>query len=153
MAQSVAGQLSNVILNEDESTLMRNILAQVVIAMRDAVSLPWQIDWSAWTVSMTEVEKSQLDWAASIQWLLNRLSNSQLKVFNEGPCTSEGDHGSFKNFCVHCYYRGCSFSHLVQLCKFSGAEDTSIQLALCLPHLCPSGTWVGADLEQQKINN
>ena len=39
MAQWVAGQLSNVLLIDDP-TLARNVLTQVVLAMKDAVSLP-----------------------------------------------------------------------------------------------------------------
>ena len=40
MAQWVSGQLNNVLLIEDNVTL-RNVLTQVAMAMRDAVSLPW----------------------------------------------------------------------------------------------------------------
>ena len=56
LAQWVAGKLSNVLLIDD-LTLSRNVLTQVVLAMKDSVSLPWQAVSSAWTVSMTEVEE------------------------------------------------------------------------------------------------
>ena len=42
LAQWVAGQLSNVLLIHDP-TLARNVLTRVVLAMKDTVSLPWQV--------------------------------------------------------------------------------------------------------------
>ena len=102
----MAGQLSNALLIED-TTLLRQVLTQIVLAMRDAVSLPWQAVWAAWVVLMTDIEEGRLGWDDSTQWSLNRISNSQLAVFNsqnvstssqkiricrffnEGTCTSE----------------------------------------------------------------
>ena len=128
LAQWVAGQLSNVLLIDDP-TLARNVLTQVVLAMKDAVSLPWQVVRSAWAVSMTEIEERQLGWADSTQWSLNRISSSQLavmnsqnassvsqkiricKFFNESTCSSEGHHGSYKHFCANCYKQGRSLVH------------------------------------------
>ena len=117
LPQWVAGQLSNALLIED-STLLRHVLTQVVLAMRDGVSLPWLSVRSAWAFSMTEIEEGQLGWADSKQWSLNRISKSQLVVmnsqnvstsgqriricrfFNEGTCTSEDTTAHTCNF-VH----------------------------------------------------
>ena len=128
LAQWISGQLSNVLLIDDP-TLVKNVLTQVVLAMKDAVSLPWQAVRSAWAVSMTEIEEGRLGLADSTQWSLNRISNSQLavmishnassmsqktricKFFNEGTCTSEGHHGSYKHFCANCYKQGRSLAH------------------------------------------
>ena len=126
--QWVSGQLSNVLLIDDP-TIARNVLTQVVLAMKDVVSLPWQVVRSAWAVSMTEIEEGHLGWADSTQWSLIRISNSQLavmnsqnassmaqktricKCFNEGTCTSEGHHRSYKHFCANCYKQGRSLVH------------------------------------------
>ena len=128
LAQWISGQLSNVLLIDDP-TLAKSVLTQVVLAMKDAVSLPWQAVRSAWAVSMTEIEEGRLGWADSTQWSLNHISNSQLavmnsqnassmsqksricKFFNEGTCTSEGHHGSYKHFCANCYKQGRSLAH------------------------------------------
>ena len=120
MAQWVSGQLANILLVEDQ-VLSRNMLTQLAASMRDAVSLPWPVVRSAWAVSMTDVEEGRLSWGDSMQWSLNRISNSQLamhntqsvagsgskvricRYFNEGTCTSETHHGTYKHFCSHCY--------------------------------------------------
>ena len=60
----VAGQLSNALLIED-TTLLRQVLTQIVLAMRDAVSLPWQAVRAAWAVSMTDIEEGRLGSADS----------------------------------------------------------------------------------------
>ena len=78
---------------------------------------------------MTEVEEGRLGWADSTQWSLNRISNSQLavmnsqnassisqkiricKFFNEGTCSSEEHHGSYKHFCANCYKQRRSLVH------------------------------------------
>ena len=117
LPQWVAGQLSNTLLIED-TTLLRQVLTQIVLAMRDMVSLPWQAVQAAWAVSMTDIEEGRLGWADSTQWSLSHISNCKLAVFNsqnvstsgqkiricqffnEGTCTSEGHHGSYKHFCT-----------------------------------------------------
>ena len=66
LAQWVEGQLSNIMLIED-STFLKNVLAQVVLARREAVSLPWQVVRSAWPVSMTEIEEDRLGLADHTQ--------------------------------------------------------------------------------------
>ena len=121
LAQWATGQLANILLVEDQA-LSRSMLVQMAAAMRDAVSHPWPVVRSAWAVSMTEyIEDPRLGWANSMQWSLNRISNLQLAMhntqsvatlapkvrichyFNEGTCTSEGYHGTYKHFCGHCY--------------------------------------------------
>ena len=115
LAQWASGQIANILLVEDHS-LSKNMLIQMVAAMRDAVSLPWPVVRSAWAVSMTDIEEGRLSWADSMQWSLNRISNSQLamhntqsvnfsapkiriyRYFNEGSCSSEGHHGTFLQF-------------------------------------------------------
>ena len=69
LAQWVAGQLSNALLIED-TTLLKQVLTQIVLAMRDTVSLPWQAVRAAWPVSMTGIEEGRLGWADSTQWSL-----------------------------------------------------------------------------------
>ena len=99
------------------------------MAMRDAVSLPWSAVRSAWAVSMMDKEEGRLAWTDSMQWSLNRISNSQLavlnsnndvtggqkvkicKFFNEGSCTNEGHHGIYKHFCAFRHRQGRSLVH------------------------------------------
>ena len=143
LPQWVAGQLSNALLIEDP-TLLRQVLTQVVLAMRDAVSLPWQAVRAAW-VSMTDIEEGRLGCADSTQWSLNHISNSQLAVlncqhvstsgqkiricrlFNEGTCTTEGHHGSYKHFCAHCYKQGRFLMHPESRCFSRSSNRTEDQ--------------------------
>ena len=128
MAQWTSGQLNNILLIEDNTT-MRNVLTQVAMAMKDAVTLPWPAVRSAWAVSMSEIEEGRLGWADSTQWALNRIRNSQLAVlnshtinsggqrtkicrfYNEGNCNNEGHHGMYRHFCAHCHKKGHSLMH------------------------------------------
>ena len=123
LAQWTSGQLSNILLVEDPA-LSKCMLVQMAAAMRDAVSLPWPVVRSAWAVSMSDIEEGRLGWADAMQWSFNRISNSQLamhntqsvaasgskvricRYFNEGTCTSEGHHGTYKHFCAFCYKQG-----------------------------------------------
>ena len=128
MAQWVSGQLNNILLIEDAVTV-RNVLTQMAMAMKDAITLPWPAVRSAWAVSMSEVEEGRLGWADSTQWALNRISNSQLAVlnshtstsggqrskicrfYNEGNCNNEGHHGMYRHFCANCHKQGRSLMH------------------------------------------
>ena len=110
--------------------------------MRDAVSLPWPVVKSAWAVSMTDIEEGRLSWADSMQWSLNRISNSQLvmhntqsvnslapkiricRYFNEGSCSSEGHYGTYKHFCNFCYKQGHSLGHPEIRCFHRNASNT-----------------------------
>ena len=61
MAQWTSGQLNNMLLVEDNTTL-RCMLTQMALAMRNAGSLPWPAVRSSWAVSMTDVEEGRLQW-------------------------------------------------------------------------------------------
>ena len=144
MAQWVSGQLANILLTEDQ-VLSRNMLTQLAASIRDAVSLPWPVVRSAWAVSMTDVEEGRLSWGDSMQWSLNRISNSQLamhntqsvagsgpkvricRYFNEGTCTSETHHGTYKHFCSHCYKQGRSLVHPEMKCFHRSATSSQEQ--------------------------
>ena len=141
LAQWASGQIANILLVEDHS-LSKNMLIQMAAAMRDAVSLPWPVVRSAWAVSMTDIEEGRLSWADSMQWSLNRISNSQLamhntqsvnplgsktricRYFNEGSCSSEGHHGTYKHFCNFCYKQGRSLGHPEIRCFHRNASNT-----------------------------
>ena len=69
MGQWASGQLNNMLLVEDNTTL-RCMLTQMSMAMRDASSLPWSAVPSAWAVSMTDIEEGRLQWSDSLQWSL-----------------------------------------------------------------------------------
>ena len=58
--------------------------------MWEVLSLPWQAVRAAWAVSMTDIEEGRLSWADSTQWSLNRISNSQLAVFNSQNVLTSG---------------------------------------------------------------
>ena len=109
MAQWVSGQLTNV-YNIQDPTLLKQVLLQVIMATRDATTLPWQAVKSAWATSMHEIEEGSLQWSDTTQWSLNRISASQLammnfqgnsqtkktcKYYNEDKCTHEGSHGNY----------------------------------------------------------
>ena len=81
MAQWVSGQLTNV-YNIQDPTLLKQLLLQVIMATRDATTLPWQAVKSAWATSMHEIEEGSLQWFNTTQWSLNRISTSQLAMTN-----------------------------------------------------------------------
>ena len=127
LAQWASGQLSNILLIQDFE-LMKRMLTQVTMALTDAVSLPWPAVRSAWAASMTQVEDGRLSWANDTQWALNRISTSQVAVFNsqsvtnqqkvricryynKGSCVHDFNHGNYKHVCSHCYKQGRSLSH------------------------------------------
>ena len=69
--ERAVGQLSNIY-----QLLVKQVLLQVILSLRDATSLPWQAVRSAWGNSMHEIEQGLLQWADATQWALNRLSTS-----------------------------------------------------------------------------
>ena len=75
LAQWVSGQLNNMTQIEDTAVL-RQVLNQVALAARDAVSIPWPAVRGAWALSMTQTEEGQLKWGAATQWTLNRINSS-----------------------------------------------------------------------------
>ena len=134
MPQWVAGQLTN-IYSISESTLVKQAILQMIFAMQDATSLPWNAVRTAWASSMHEVEEGNLSWADSTQWAINRLSSSQIalahtqtsaqqsanrrpcKFYNEGSCTYEGHHGNYQHFCNHCMKQGKNLQHPESKCN------------------------------------
>ena len=134
MAQWISVQLNNILLVEENTTL-RNILTQVSMAMRDAVSLPWPMVRSAWVVSMMDIEEGRISWNDSMQWSLNRIGNSQLavlnsnsvsqngqkfkvcKFYNEGSCANENHHGIYKHYYAYCHKQGRSLMHPECRCR------------------------------------
>ena len=74
---------------------------------------------------MHELEEGPLTWADASQWVINRLSASQIamananitsatshnnhaqqkkifKYFNEGSCSHDNNHGNYRHICVFC---------------------------------------------------
>ena len=127
LIQWAVGQLSNVYQMKD-ATVSKQALLQVILALKDATSLPWQAVRSAWATSMHEIEDGSLTWVDATHWSLNRLSASQIamadasivsngasqqlhqkktcKFFNEGTCSHDLHHGNFKHFCAFCSRQG-----------------------------------------------
>ena len=137
------GQLSNIYYIQDPS-LVKQVLLQVILSLRDATSLPWQAVCSAWGNSMHKIEQGSLQWADATQWALNRLSTSQIamanasqissqttaknkkvcKFFNEGVYSHEGNHGQFKHVCAFCARQGKNYVHPETKCqlKYRGGD-------------------------------
>ena len=137
------GQLSNVYHIQDP-LLVKQVLLQVILSLRDATSLPWQAVRSAWGNSMHEIKQGSLQWQDATQWALNRLSTSQIamanasqisaqttaqnkkvcKFYNEGVCSHEGNHGQFKHICAFCAKQGRTYIHPETKCqiKYRGGD-------------------------------
>ena len=75
------GQLNNVFHIQDLITA-RLALLQVILARKDATSLPWEAVRSAWGNSMHGIEPGTIVWEDSFQWSLNRLLESQIAMAN-----------------------------------------------------------------------
>ena len=90
LPQWAVGQLTDIHQIQDP-TLLRQALLQVILALRDATSLPWQAVRDAWSHLMHDIEEGRLTWADSTQWAINRLSASQIAMANKqltrGLCT------------------------------------------------------------------
>ena len=130
------GQLSNVYQIQNP-LLVKQVLLQVILSLRDATSIPWQAVRSAWANSMQEVEQGSLQWSDATQWPINRLSTSQIamanasqvssqptaqhkkvcRFYNEGVCSHEGNHGLFKHICAFCAKQGRSYVHPETKCQ------------------------------------
>ena len=61
LAQWVSGQLSNIYNIQDLSTI-KHALLQMILATKDAASLPWPTVRDAWAASMHSVEEGRLGW-------------------------------------------------------------------------------------------
>ena len=79
LPQWVVGQLSNIYHMRDQTTA-RHALLQVILAMKDATSLPWTAVRGAWATSMHDLEEGTLGWKDTTQWSINRLSASQISM-------------------------------------------------------------------------
>ena len=132
MAQWVSGQLTNV-YNIQDPTLLKQVLLQVIMATRDATTLPWQAVRNAWATSMHQIEEGSLQWSDTTQWSLNHISASQLamtnfqttsqtkktcKYFNEDKCTHESSHGNYMHVCLYCSKQGRQLTHPESKCSF-----------------------------------
>ena len=73
--QWVTGQLSNVYNMKDPFTAKHSLL-QVILACKDATSLPWGAVRSSWATSMHDLEEGNLHWEDATQWSINRISAS-----------------------------------------------------------------------------
>ena len=65
-----------------DQTTARHALLQVILAMKDATSLPWTAVRSDWAMSMHDLEEGNLHWSDATQWLLNRISAAQISMAN-----------------------------------------------------------------------
>ena len=81
LPQWITGQLTNIYHMRDQNTA-RQALLQVILAMKDATSLPWTAVRNAWATSMHDLEEGHLGWNDSTQWAINRLSASQISMAN-----------------------------------------------------------------------
>ena len=147
LTQWVVGQLSNVYQIKDPN-ISKQALLQVILAMKDATSLPWQVVRSAWATSMHEVEEGRLTWGDATQWALNRLSASQIamantnltsssgyqklqhkklcKYFNEGSCTYESSYGNYRHNCSYCSRQSRQAAHPEVKCNFKSKSQDKL---------------------------
>ena len=150
MPQWVVGQLSNIFHMKDQVTA-RHALLQVILAMKDATSLPWTAVRSAWATSMHDLEEGNLRWQDATQWSLNRISASQIsmatsqsttatqprkicKYYNEGTCSHEASHGTYKHICSYCDKQGRTAGHPEQKCFTKIKQKTKFQARDDLDH-------------------
>ena len=122
LPQWVVGQLSNIYHMRDQTTA-RHALLQVILAMKDATSLPWTAVRGAWATSMHDLEEGTLGWRDTTQWSINRLSASQISMsgtqaihagqakrvcrfFNEGVCSHEPNHAITNMYAIFVTNRG-----------------------------------------------
>ena len=128
ISEWAAGQFSNIYLIQDP-VLVKQAMLQAIQVLKDATSLPWQAVRTAYAQSMHQVEQGTLSWQDTTQWALNRISSSQVamanattlnsqqnnrkicKFYNEGVCTSEGNHGSYRHICSYCARSGKNLVH------------------------------------------
>ena len=132
LPQWVSGQLTNIYSMQDP-VLVKHAILQMIMATRDAASLPWPAVRGAWAASMHEVEEGTLSWANTTQWSFNRLSASQIamtnittvpqgkrqcRYYNEGTCSHEGSHGMYSHTCSYCTKQGRQSAHPEAKCSF-----------------------------------
>ena len=132
LPQWTVGQLSNIFYMKDP-TIAKHALLQVILAMKDATSLPWPAVRGVWATSMHDLEEGHLGWQYATQWSINRLSASQIsmassqasqvpqprklcKFFNEGTCSHDATHGFYKHVCAFCEKQGKTANHPENKC-------------------------------------
>ena len=150
MAQWAVGQLSN-IYNMKNPDTSHQALLQVILAIRDATSLPWPAVRNAWAASMHEVKDGTFMWGNSTQWALNLLRASQIAVmnsqvvashgslnsgqvtrkvcryYNEGTCLHYSHHGAYCHSCNYCSKQGRKLQHPETKCHFkSRAQEKPV---------------------------
>ena len=128
LPQWIVGQLSNIYQMRDQTTA-RHSLLQVILALKDATSLPWTAVRSAWATSMHDLEEGNLGWRDTTQWSINHLSASQISMsgtqannsyqirkvcrfYNEGVCSHDSSHGNNKHICNFCEKKWRTAAHL-----------------------------------------
>ena len=132
LPQWVSGQLSN-IYNIQDPSVVKHALLQLIMATKDASSLPWPTVHDTWAVSMHAVEEGRLGWEDTIQWSFNRLGASQIalsnrqptvqasrkifKYYNDGLCSHENHHGSYNHYCNFCMKQGRTLPHPESKCN------------------------------------
>ena len=84
LPQWTVGQLTN-IYHMKHQNISKQALLQVILAMRDATSLPWPAVRGTWATSMHDLEEGYLTWQDATQWSLNRLSSSQISMATAQP--------------------------------------------------------------------
>ena len=82
LPQWVSGQLSN-IYNIQDPSVVKHALLQLIMATKDASSLPWPTVRDAWAVSMHTVEEGRLGWEDTNQWSFNRHHKSRYPTVNQ----------------------------------------------------------------------
>ena len=142
MPQRVAWELTNTLHMQDPLT-SKQALTQVLCAMKDAVSLPFTAVKNAWVCSMHELEEGNLSWADSTQWVLNRLSASQVSLvnsqsvsqkrqcryYNKGSCSHNGHHGLSKHNCSFCSKQGRTSNHPENKCNFKYKKQEKVNIS------------------------
>ena len=88
MQEWAFSQLLNIYHIEDP-VLLKQVLLQVIVSLRNATFLPWQAVRNAWYNSMHKIEQGSLQWADATQWALKRLSTSQIPMANASQVSSQ----------------------------------------------------------------
>ena len=71
-------------------TTVKHVLLQVILAMKDAISLPWPAVRGGWATSMHDLEEGYLGLQDTTQWSFNHLSASQISMASsQNPQTTQ----------------------------------------------------------------
>ena len=77
MSELAAGQLSNIYLIQDP-ILVKQTMVQAIQVLKDAPFLLWQAVRTAYAQSVHQVEQGTLSGQDNTQWVLYRISSSQM---------------------------------------------------------------------------